>query len=304
LDVKYSEPRNLFVILGTALVTLAVGAEVAQASPPDVFSEAGNGSFDLAKNSALDPGIQTPSLLASAAAAGIDRDNARSSGNRTRITLTPRVWVTQVNTVDFDEVDPGAYFVPMYGASLEIAPPDSGFSIVATGFYGEGEGDVESLALGSGDSEVTRADVELLLRYRVPNTQLILFGGPRYVFFDQELDVPGRNITEESDIIVGEIGVGTFGNLGESGRHRFFGNFMLGVAASFYEFENGFAVDEDSGTEVTGSIDVNVGYEYLVTGWASINLRYRMFLFFGEDDFGQDDMTTVHGPEFGVAFRF
>jgi len=224
------------------------------------------------------------------------------------VTFTPRVWITHTNLTESEGFDAGAVLVPMYGGSITLTTPRTpNFSLLATAFYGTGEGDAfgSELATGEGDSDVERTDIEILLRYHIPDTQLIVFGGPRYIIFDREFEFDSFDVDHTSEIWAIEAGVGTFGNLTDSGRHRFFGNFTLGVAFEAYESktnnDNIFDGKEDS----TGvSIDVNLGYEYLLADWVNLNLRYRTFVIFTEDDFEQSDLTTIHGPELGVALRF
>lgn len=224
------------------------------------------------------------------------------------ISVTPRVWITQVNLTESEGFDSEAVIVPMYGGSITITPPSApNFSILATGFYGEGKGEAfgRDADVRDGDSEVTRTDIEILLRYHIPETQLVVFGGPRYVTFDTSFEFSSFDVDLTSKIWVVEMGVGAFANITESGRHRAFGNFTLGVA--FEEFESKTDNDilfEGSESQTTATIDLNLGYQYLLTDTIGFNFRYRMFTIFTEDDFAQGDLTTIHGPELGLALRF
>jgi hypothetical protein len=257
-------------------------------------------------------------MAAMALQSTLEGTSAKSTGRSSVsdiVSIMPRVWITQVNLAESAAFDDGAVIVPMYGGSITVTPPGTpNFSIVATGFYGKGKGEAcagdfcppeEELS-----SKIERTDIEILFRYHLPETQFVVFGGPRYVTFDTSYEFdefPSIGVDETSDIWVLEIGGGAFANLGETGRHRFFGNFTLGVAFEDYEskpkVEFGIFETEKS-SDTTGTIDLNFGYEYLLVDWASLNFRYRMFNFFTTDDFFQADLTTIHGPELGLALRF
>lgn len=253
-------------------------------------------------------------MAAMALQSTLEGTSAKSTGRSSVsdiVSIMPRVWITQVNLAESAAFDSGAVIVPMYGGSITVTPPGTpNFSILATGFYGKGKGEARTDDTGFDlNSKIERTDIEILFRYHFPETQFVVFGGPRYVTFDTSYEfaeIPSFRVNLTSDIWVLEIGGGAFANLGETGRHRFFGNFTLGVA--FEDFESKptgeFGAFEEKTSNTTGTIDLNFGYEYLLVDWASLNFRYRMFNFFTTDDFFQADLTTIHGPEFGLALRF
>ena len=250
--------------------------------------------------------------LMATGAASFDAQPTQGSGrSHDIVSIVPRVWLTQIVTAGTQDYEAGAAFIPLYGGSIAFSPDwIRGLSVLFTGFHGEGDGDAVQPSNAPGnqraDRELTRSDVELLLRYQIPDTTLLLFFGPRYITFEQRTEFSTYYIQEKTQLLIVQVGLGGFASLSESGNHRFFGNLTAGVATEFFEYEsteNGFESFKDD-PAVTGSIDLNVGYEYLVSDWSSVSLRYRTFVLFGEDDFGQDDLTTVHGPEIGVAFRF
>ena len=297
---------DLFVCLGILLV-LASSADAADGT------DSMPASLDLELDASPPPqAISTFSMMA-AMALQSSLDGASTQSNwrssiRDVVSITPRVWITQVNLTESENFDSGAVIVPMYGGSITITPPNfKNFSLLATGFYGTGKGEAfgRDPDVQEGDSKIERADIEVLLRYRIPETQLIVFGGPRYVSFDQSFEFSSFDVDQKSKIWVIEAGIGAFANLTDNGRHRFFGNLTIGAAFEAFESKSeqeGVFVGKENQT--TASVDLNLGYEYLLADWVDLNVRYRMFTIFTEDDFVQDDLTTIHGPELGLAFRF
>ena len=261
----------------------------------------------------LDGKTQGPPIaLMAAGAASFDALSTEGSGRSHNIvSVIPRVWLTQIITPGTQDYQASATFIPLYGGSIALSPDwIQGLSVLFTGFHGEGDGDAVQPSNAPGnqraDRELARTDIELLLRYQIPDTKVIIFFGPRYIDFEQRTEFATYYIQEETQLLIVQAGVGGFGSLSDSGDHRFFGNLTVGAAVQSYKYEStesGFESFKDD-PEVTASIDLNVGYQYLVNHWASVSLRYRAFVLFGEDDFGQDDLVTIHGPEIGVALRF
>lgn len=309
---KHARPhaRSLLLALPLYLATFFVS--------PSIASAAGH-MASMPGSTTLPIDTPTPaqatssfSTMANMAAQGSLEDGPDPSSGRSSISdlisVTPRVWITHVNPTESSGFDSSAVLVPMYGGSITITPPSApDFSIVATAFYGKGEGEAfgRDADVLDGDSEITRTDIELLLRYRIPETQLIVFGGPRYVTYDQNFEFDSFDVDTTSKIWIVEAGIGAFGDITESGRHRFFGNLTLGLAFDTFESKTDRDLSFDGKEDqTTGTVDVNLGYQYLIADWVSFNFRYRMFTIFTEDDFEQSDLTTIHGPELGLALRF
>jgi len=225
------------------------------------------------------------------------------------LTVTPRFWLSVVETVDFADLEKETFTVPMGGVSISAAPPVlGGFSFAFTVLAGEGEGDafyrpegVEGVIV---DAEITRLDIELLARYQLPDTAFSLFFGPRFVRFNEEYTAFGEKIESNNDVVALEFGVGAATELGDSGRHRLFTNLMTGVAFIDTEFKDS-VFDLDISTDATEPIfDLNAGYQYVFKRFVSLSARYRVFMVFTEDDFGLASTVMFHGPELGATIRF
>jgi len=230
--------------------------------------------------------------------------------------IEPRVWLTQVNTIDDVDLNRSTYFVPMYGGSISITPPPlPGWSLLVTGLYGTGEADAlfTGFVAGTGavsvpgTSELTRTDVEGLIRFRIPNVNAYVFTGPRYVRFDELATsplAPGQRIQSDNRLIIIEFGAGAFAGLDDAERHRVFGNLTTGAAfldSRFFNTATGFVESTD---DVNAMVDVNLGYQWLINDWLNFNFRYRSFLLFINDELGFSDTVLMHGPEIGLGIRF
>ena len=303
---------GILLILATPAIAVEHAAEHAVAPAADRTASM-PGSSTLEFDTTTPPRASSTFSMMAAMALQSSLEGASTKSNwRSSIgdvvSITPRVWITQVNLTESESFDSGAVIVPMYGGSITITPPGTpNFSILATGFYGTGKGEAfgRDPDVLEGDSKIERTDIELLVRYRIPETQLIVFGGPRYVTFDQSFEFSSFDVDQTSEIWVIEAGIGAFANLTDNGRHRFFGNFTVGAAFEAFESKaKQEGVFDGKENQTTASIDLNLGYEYLLADWIDLNFRYRMFTIFTEDDFVQDDLTTIHGPELGLALRF
>ena len=235
------------------------------------------------------------------------------AGDDPWVSVTPRAWLSFVDTIDFDFLEKDVVFVPMGGASVLLAPPMlSGFSVIATGLYGEGDGDATFTddSVGAAvplevDAEIERLDVEVLGRLQIPDTVVSLFLGPRYVTFDEEYTSGAARIENDNEVILVEAGAGVAGNLGDGDRHRFFGNLMSGIAFVETSYDdNVFPPPKHTSHDRFPLLDVNVGYQFVPTSWLDVSLRYRFFVLFAEDDFGQTSLLSAQGPELGVSIRF
>jgi hypothetical protein len=233
-------------------------------------------------------------------------------GDQSWVSVTPRTWLAFVDTIDYDVLVKKIEFVPMFGGSVAITPPMlPGFSVIFTGLYGTG-GDYalfRDLSLVPSpvktDADIERRDLELLLRYQIPDSPVSVFLGPRFVDFDEEYTFGAFRLKSESEVIAIEVGLGVAGDLDDDGRHRYFGNIMTGAAFedSTYQ-DNVYPTPEVDSEKTNPMLDLNLGYQYAPTSWLSMSLRYRLFVLFGEDDFGQSTPFSTHGPELGLTMRF
>ncbi len=234
-----------------------------------------------------------------------------ASGSVSWLNIEPRFWASFVKTVNFDNLAKEVIFVPMGGASVTLTPPGfSNFSLLVTGLYGQGSGAaVEDGFVGA--DEIERIDVEGLIRYRLPDTNLSIFTGARYVTFNETICevspcVRSLSIINDTQLILVEFGVSGFGNLTPSGRHRIFGNMIAGVGfreTDYVDPRDFSSAFSESQTEP--SFDLNIGYQFLATDMISLSFRYRAFMYFvAQNDFGLGDILLAHGPEFGLSVRF
>jgi hypothetical protein len=235
---------------------------------------------------------------------------AEVAKQETVVTVTPRVWFAFADMVDEAWSYSDSLFMPMYGLTASVAPrfvPNWAF--LATALYGTSDGDLVTSDSNhyDGSANYDRLDIELLARYTLPGTGLSLFFGPRYVNWQREQNVPAwkYHTNLETNLLVGEVGAGNVSAIGESGKHRFFSNIMLGLAFSDFEWRsNDPAEKAESGSDVQPLIDANIGYEYLFTSSSSISFRYRMFSLREENDLGMTRWSSFQGPEIGLSYRF
>jgi hypothetical protein len=199
-------------------------------------------------------------LAVSISPAAADGDMEQVTG----ISFTPRMWLSSI--------DPVA--LPMYGGTLAVTPSfATNYSVLLTGLWGEGDGNVrvpgstlnDSISVGVinipvdfvvdpsiGTAESERLDVELLIRRRFPDKWFSLFFGPRYASFKEttagtvgyKLTAAGTAVREESaDLVIElesdfyglELGLGTVAEITTDGRHSLFSNFI--AAAAYTEWK-------------------------------------------------------------------
>lgn len=232
------------------------------------------------------------------------------------ITLSPRIWIAQVQTPDTPSFFRESYLVPSYGASLSITPPMlKGLSILLVGLYGKGEGDGRYFSAGifgtsiSLDVKFERIDVEGLLIYQIPGAPIYVFIGSRYVRLEEHMD--GSNATTsvdfevDNEITIVKAGFGASGSLSEDGKHRLFGNASVGVG--FADVKTRFRLEpagldiRRGGKNESPSLDVNVGYDYSFWDSFGLQLRYRVSMVFLKDFIDQEATDLTHGPEISVA---
>ena len=223
------------------------------------------------------------------------------------INLTPRIWYSYVNLSSEDYSSTEMFALPLYGATLAVTPRSTpNWHYLLTGLYGEGDGETVS-AYGNGKRDVERLDIELLARYNFPGRNFSLFVGPRYVKFDQTLNVPSFTTDLQSKIYIFELGLGTHADLTEDGRHRLFGNFTLGLGRLEWDYSDSDGLTS-SDSYFAPAIDFNTGYQYAITASTNVSLRYRLFSIVTKPEvasgYEQKKLETIHGPEltFTVAF--
>ena len=173
---------------------------------------------------------------------------------------------------------------------------------------GDGDGVFDTSEIAKSDND--RTDAELLVRYNLPNKNLSLYAGGRYIKFKQELSgsaIPIYNAEIETESWAIEAGLGATVNISENGRHRFFSNFTFGYNFSDWDYrdQSGFT---SSGDDDSPIIDFNAGYQYIINERFNLSGRYRIFLQTQETgvvgNVTQDKYLTIHGPELTLAITF
>ncbi len=226
-----------------------------------------------------------------------------------RFGFIPRLWVTATTVPDEDNVSNGTVLIPLFGGTVSISPGFApNISVLATGFYGKNDGDGVFTPTGTdGELEIKRKDFEILLRYVFTGTGVNVNFGGRFVEFISEFDASsglgGFSNRGETKVYLGEVGLGFVNDISEDGRHRLFANLigLFGKVKTDFKDNMGFK-SNDSDFGAGG--DINIGYQWWVTSFANIGLRYRSFLFFEENDFDLAKFVTVHGPEASIGIVF
>ncbi|MCW5731985.1 MAG: hypothetical protein KIT20_14585 [Alphaproteobacteria bacterium] len=223
------------------------------------------------------------------------------------ITVAPRFYATVVS-VDDARVDP--IFTPMggmtIGARLGRFP---NWDLAVTGLYGKGDSDFRDKDEDTrGDARFSRTDFEALLRYRIPDTSLYVFFGPRYVRGRQALDHSGTNGRERyvTHLYMAEVGGGFAHSIDDAGRHSVFANITAGVGHSRTSARTnlvGYPVYNSDGAAFLG--DLNIGYQYAFNSFFTLSGRYRLINVHidnqAEEKIGRN---IVQGIEFAGTFRF
>lgn len=230
---------------------------------------------------------------------------------KTNFSVTPRVWFAYTDLPAEDYTSVESFWIPMYGATVTVSPSSTpNFSFLLTALTGDGDGDAAVTYIADpAELEADRTDVELLVRYAIPEMNSSLYFGYRYVTFDQTLKVPSFSFSADTDsnLHAIELGLGTTANITESGRHRIFGNFTFGLTFSDWDYKDtdGFS---SSGNDTSPMIDFNAGYQYSVSEHFSFSIRYRLFAYMQDtefkDDVFQDKLVAIHGPELGLTWTF
>lgn len=247
-----------------------------------------------------------------------------------RFNITPRtgLWAkTHHNFVDtgtlFSTSDEELYWIN--GGSISVTSPwlpDTSFIFSGLAGNDSGNSNFASKPLGSPTAFTSRAryDSDLLFFEFVARTLIEDTNANWFVRFEHtsiEIDntiVSGAPIfgTEnilENDISIWTLGAGSGGffNLTDNGLHRVFSNVMFGMSV-------GDVKTTSPGAPTISefwwgpTIDVNIGYEWIINDYFSVSPRYRgQFVYFFteniETSFG-DQFYVIHGPELHFNFRF
>ena len=234
---------------------------------------------------------------------------------KTHISITPRIWYAYQDIPVENYSSTETFSLPMYGGTLTLSPSFTpNISFLLTVFTGEGDGDVVVLFLApdinAAKLEADRDDAELLVRYNLPNRNISLHVGGRYVTFDQTF-IPSfieYKAENELEFWVVEAGLGVTVNITENGRHRLFSNFTFGLSFIDWNYRDTDGLTA-TGDDTSPVIDFNAGYQYTVNERLSLSARYRLFttivnteVIIGEVT--QDKLVTIHGPEVALTVTF
>jgi hypothetical protein len=269
---------------------------------------------DTVRLASLDPdpvliaeATDAPSAPKGATVAEEQAPTVREAEQATGISFEPRVWFAWVNPVDEDIINKEVYMMPMYGGTVTWSPTFMpNWSILGTILTGSGDGDIEvriDETQYKGDSDSDRLDIELLFRYNVPDVNVFLFGGGRYIKWEETDKALGEKNELDSTSWAIEAGAGAWADLSEDGRHRLFGNLILGLLFSDWDWDSTYFEDE-SGDETELSFDTNFGYQFNISDNVGLSARYRAFILNQENDFGQEKLQIFHGFELTFAIRF
>ena len=247
---------------------------------------------------------------------------AQETQEKSRFSVTPRIWLGQFNTVEFEGERIEAFVIPLSGLTFTFSPrslPNTNFLLTA--LTGDGDGDFVYFGFPGGQSEAERDDIELLIRYNFPDKLLSIYYGVRFVDFNttsaistcpSSLDpicgfwFPLNKSVTDSELWVVEIGVGGVTDITEDSSHRLFAYFTLGAGFSDFDFVQieGPATFIESGSSTDLVYDINFGYQWHISSNISFNARYRGFIIADEDDNGHTRLNTIHGPDVGLTIRF
>ena len=233
--------------------------------------------------------------------------HAEEEGTGWRFGVTPRLWVSAATIPDEDNVSNGTVLLPLYGATLSVTPAFApNLSVLATGFHGTNDGDGVFLPTRTdGTLDMERTDIEVLFRYVFPGTGINIHAGGRFVEFITEFETDSGSFDnrDETDLWLGELGVGLVRDISEDGHHRLFANLtgVIGQEDNDFEDSQGF---RSSDTDLLVGADINVGYQWWITTWANVGLRYRSFVITTQNDFDLDKFVSIHGPEASIGLMF
>ena len=224
-----------------------------------------------------------------------------------RFVVTPRLWISAATIPDEDNVSNGTVLLPLYGGTLSVTPGFApNLSVLITGLHGTADGDGVFLDTRTdGTLDMERTDIEVLFRYAFPGTGINVHAGGRYVEFISKFDTDSGNFSnrDETELWLGEVGVGLVRDISEDGHHRMFANLtgVVGNGENDFKDSQGF---QSSDSDVGVGADINVGYQWWITSWANVGLRYRSFVITTQNDFDLNKFVSIHGPEASIGIVF
>lgn len=229
--------------------------------------------------------------------------------------ITPRVQYSFLNfnsSGQFNRFDSAE--IPFYGGTIEFIPANSRqwsflLTVMDGSDYGLGFTRISD-GVRIGTAEIHRRDLELLVRYRLENTGVSLFGGFRWIRQRVRTTLDGNNqiffstgtplFDNRINFYLAEFGAGYAHRLTPSGEHSLFGNLVVGVGKS-RATDN--SINNAPFNLFVVTFDANAGYNWQFADCCAVQARYRAFVFqAGNKTF--KDLAVQHGPEVGLTFRF
>lgn len=221
------------------------------------------------------------------------------------VIFTPRIWFGFVDNVNESNTSDGQIYMPLYGGTITVIPSFApNLNFLLTGLHGTADGSfLNQTPRSFGTLDMERTDIELLMRYNFPGTKVYALFGPRYVTVDTDKTSPGFKSQNHAYLLVFEAGLGMVADITDDSLNRLFGNIVFILANNSFDYEDSDGL-RLSDTNVDFGFDFNMGYQYWITSYANISVRYRGFFLTQNNDFNQTEVFAIHGPEASVGFVF
>jgi hypothetical protein len=108
------------------------------------------------------------------------------------------------------------------------------------------------------------------------------------------------HLSEDSNFYLAEIGASYSVPVDKMARHLLLGNFTRGVRYQTIKVNNRATPLRPDDEAFFPFIDINVGYQYLLSDSLSVHARYRAFVM---DEIIRN-LSVLHGPEIGFTVKF
>lgn len=168
---------------------------------------------------------------------------------------------------------------------------------------------IDSLAItANGEVEGDLIDIEFLVRTSIENTNANWTVGFQYIQYDFTTILSSNSIffppeqavqNTKQQYFLPKVGLGGYFELAEN--HRLFSNSLFALG---YGKFSGFGVSED---QFLVGVDINVGYQWLISRSFSLSPRYRfqgLYVDTKENLVFRDQFFIIHGPELTLTYHF
>jgi hypothetical protein len=213
----------------------------------------------------------------------------------------------------------------MNGAAISVRSPWlPNTSFIFTGLYGNSRSDVtyiktiprqedfpkiDSVAItANGGVGSSLIDIEFLARTSIENTNANWTVGFQYIQYDFTTTLSSNSIffppeqavqKTKQQYFLPKVGLGGYFELAEN--HRFFSNSLFTLGYGKFA---GFGISED---QFLVGVDINVGYQWLISRNFSLSPRYRfqgLYVSSKENLIFRDQFFIIHGPELNLTYHF